>query len=248
MIILFAVVAAAHPTADEAMAGDRPIGCDADRWLAVARSYAEERRAADALGALDRAAACGAEAGVVALHRGLIAPLLSAPRDALPALDAAIDANPNHVALRLARGRALAAIGRPEAALVDVERALTDLDRPQPDDVLLHASLLDAVGDPEGALTAVDDGVARLGPAPGLVARAVALELALGRPIAALARLDGLPDTPSWLDLRGTVAMRAGHPEGAADAWSRARSLALARPTPTNRALADALTALLESL
>jgi tetratricopeptide (TPR) repeat protein len=239
-VIGFALgIAWAHPTMDDRLATGAGAGCDIDELLSLARGFLDEHRTEEATRAVDRAAACGAEPSVLALYRAL------GPegRTSLPLLDAAVAANPNHTGLRLVRSRRLAELGRTAEAALDARLALAAVERPQPDDVLWLAHLeADA---PDTALATLDDAIARLGPAPALVREALRIELALGRPIAALGRLDGLPRTPDWLEARADILLRSGATGEATEVWTEALALVGARPTPAARARAEGLRDLL---
>lgn len=234
MIALALGLAYAHPGVDDRLVETET--CDVGPLLSLARAYADERRPADASRTLDRAAACGADPSVVAEHRALV-------DGSIEALDAAIAADPDHAGLRLTRSHVLATLGRTSDAIADAERALARIERPQPDDALFLSRL--HAGDPVRALAVLDDTIRRIGPAPALVDEALTLERSLGWTIAALARLDGLPRTPFWLDRRAEILLRSGATAEAADVWREALMLTEARPTPANRARAETLQTLL---
>jgi tetratricopeptide (TPR) repeat protein len=186
-----------HPYADEVVQTDPPR-CDPERWLSMARAYADEQRRQDALGALERASACGADPSVVLTYRALIAAQLQPPERALPLLDEALSLSPQHLGLLFARARALMALGMAEAAARDWELALAQVSAPQPDDVLGWTRALAQSGQHHRAIEVLDGFIDRLGPSPALVDAALQLELQLGWTVSAQARLEGLPDTPFW--------------------------------------------------
>ncbi|MCB9688279.1 MAG: hypothetical protein H6738_12105 [Alphaproteobacteria bacterium] len=196
-------VAAAHPGADERMDArlHELSACEPGLWLERARALADERRTDEALEAVGRAEACGASPVELALSRGL---LLAGPRpaDALVQLDAVLKVLPDHAGALAARAHARADLGMTADAIGDLRRAIATSRAPSPDDVLLVATLLERQGDPEAALAALDDSGLT---APAVVDRAVALELALGRPESALGRLDAMPDTPTWWERRAEI-------------------------------------------
>jgi hypothetical protein len=100
--------------------------------------------------------------------------------------------------------------GQLEAALADLARA----------DALL------AAGEPEAALEALDEGLARLGPVVALASRAIEIERARGRADATLERLDRLAAFASrqetWLTRRAEILEEAGRPAEARAAWAAA--------------------------
>jgi hypothetical protein len=190
-------VARSHPYADEVVQSEA-AQCDPDQWLSVARAYGEERRSADAWGALERAAACGADPAALLPHKALLSAQLDPPERALPLLDEALLQAPQHLGLRFTRARTLMALGMAEAAARDWQEALSKAPSPQPDDVLGYSRALVQSGQHRQALEVLDTFITRLGPSPALVNAALQLELELGWTAAARARLEGLPDTPFW--------------------------------------------------
>jgi tetratricopeptide (TPR) repeat protein len=151
-----------------------------------------------------------------------------------------------------ARARALVALGRPDDAAADLARAIERDPEPDPTLFLERARLLAEAG-PAGvvaALAALDEGQARLGVLASLQWPAIEWELALGRPDAALARLDALSpwyERPeSWLAARGDVLLRAGRVLEAqaayTDAWEALDSRPLSgRDSPAARRLRQRL-------
>lgn len=250
MIHLWCAWAWAHPSAGELLDAldpgtgtvpNDPPRCEAGGWLAAASGLAEEGRKDDALAAVDAAGRCGAEAPVVLRARALVLAATGPPSEAVDALDEAVRVEPGSVELLSARAAALRALGNAEAAAADLRVVIAGSGRLTPDAAVMLVDLDRELGLYEQALADADTAIVRIGPAPILVDRALELELGLGRPAAALGRLDGLPETPGWLDRRGTVLAWAGDPSGAVAAWTRAKIAAAARPTPANRALVRAV-------
>ncbi|MCA9489438.1 MAG: hypothetical protein KC621_05930 [Myxococcales bacterium] len=189
-------VAAAHPGADERMDArlHELSSCEPGLWLERARVLADEQRTDEALEALATAEGCGASPVELALARGLVlAP--TRPAEELVQLDAALRVLPDHAGALAARGHLRAELGQTALAIADLRAAIATSAAPSPDDVLFVAALLERSGDPEAALRTLDDSGLS---APAVVERAVALEVALGRPESALGRLDAMPDTPYW--------------------------------------------------
>jgi hypothetical protein len=192
-------VAHAHPEADDrlvahaAAAGD----CAPEVWLAQAEALGAEGRVDEGLAALQRARGCGADPTALALGRGLLLARRD-PARARAELDAVLADRPDHAGARATRARLWVASGRADEALSDLA-ALGDA--ATLDDLLLRVRLLRDRGRLEEALAVADAAPA----APALLAEAIRLEVALGRPEAALGRLDALPLTPFWLELRATL-------------------------------------------
>jgi len=155
----------------------------------------------------------------------------SRPADARMALDRFLAREPDHVAGRVARGRALARLGEPLAAVRDYSHALARSgagEAAQPEHYIERARALLAVG-PERrdeALAGLDEGLARLGQPVALALMAVELELAAGRTDAALARLDRISARAdrreSWQVRRGEILADAGRVDEARDAFRAA--------------------------
>ena len=187
-----------------------------------------------ALAALDRAAALGADADQVSGLRGRI--LLAAGRtaDAKQELDALIRRRPDAPGPYYQRGLALLRLGRPADAAPDFEKAVNDLPRPTPEDVFTWRDALLAAGKPADAVRALDRGMLRVGNVSSLELAAVDLEVQLGRHRDALARLDRLiaqnPHNPAWIARRGELLERTGAHREARAAYTRALAMIEARP------------------
>ena len=123
---------------------------------------------------------------------------------------------------------------------------------PRPDDFISLARASRAAGADDGAIAALDAGIAQLGEASALIEEAAGIEEALQRWDAALARIARLaaaaPNPARWLARRGDLAEKAGR---SADA-TEARRAALAafdalpparRNVPAMSELADRLRA-----
>jgi tetratricopeptide (TPR) repeat protein len=154
---------------------------------------------------------------------------------------------PEHGPAHLARARALRYLGRKSEAIATFEMVRAGAETPRPELVLEHAGLhLDAPRSAATALGVLDEGMARIGPAPALVRLAIELEVELGRVEAALDRIDDMvrrsrrPER--WLVRRGELMEEAGRCEEAAGAY-RAALRAVDRLPPRHRRTA-AVTAL----
>ena len=179
-----------------------------------------------ALAALDAAADRGADADEVAGTRAAV--LLEAGRAAaaLAELDHLLERRPDAPGVHLERGRALLALGRADAAAGALGIAVATLPAPRPEHVLLHRDALLARGRTADAVRALDGGIARLGPIPSLQLPAIDLEIRLGRPDAALARIDALLASsgrnPAWLVRRAEILDDAGRAAEARAAYAEA--------------------------
>ncbi|MCP5056482.1 MAG: hypothetical protein GY937_07105 [bacterium] len=197
-----------------------------------------------ALADLDRAAALDPRRRGMDYLRGRV--LLDAGRaaEANAALHRFLTANPDHAAGRAARARALLQLDRPLEAAEEFRRATLLQPASSPDDYLGRARALRSAGSEYlgVAITALDEGIAALGPVVGLERLAMEFELEAGRTDAALVRLDrtasGLPRKETWLVRRGEILERAGRRTEAQATFEEAR-LALGRvPDHRRRTLA----------
>ncbi len=169
---------------------------------------------------------------------------------AIRALDPSLQARPDDPAARILRGRAFALGHDTRSALADFRVALAHLPEPKPE-LWLEANAL--ISAPAAALADLDVGIARLGPAPALVERALALELRLHRHDAALNRLARLAATAErpelFLKRRGDLLVSLGRTAEARAAYAAAlaaldRLPGWLRASEPTRVLAAQLTAL----
>ena len=186
----------------------------AELFLRRAACFVEHQRWAEALDDLDRAARLAPEHADLPLAR---AEFFLARRDsgaAIQALEKSILANPQAPAGRIVRARARVLAHDPVGALTDFQVALALLPAPRPE-LWLEANLI--MAQPEAALRDIDRGIARLGPVPALVDRALALEVQLGRIDAAASRLAHIASSAERPDLfhkrRGDLLAAAGRAE-----------------------------------
>lgn len=202
--------------------------------LEQAQAFEVAGRWDDALDALDRAAALGADPDQVSGLRGRI--LLAAGRAAAAKqeLDALITRRPDAPGPYYQRGLTLLRLGRPDAAAPDFEKAVSALPRPTPEDVFTWRDALLAAGKPADAVRALDRGMLRVGHVSSLELAAVDLEVQLGRHGDAIGRLDRLiaqnPRNPAWIARRGELLERTGARSEARAAYTKALAMIEARP------------------
>lgn len=155
-------------------------------------------------------------------HAGMFAP-------ARAQLDAYLEKNSTHAEAFLLRARVLVALKRYPEAVRDFDRNLALLPHPLPECFLERAAALTAAGQKPAALAGLDEALRRCGNLVTLQQAAIALELELGRPEAALARIDrvlaDLPRKESWLVRRGEILERAGRPAEARHTFAEALAL-----------------------
>lgn len=206
-------------------------------WLMAEANYLRVAELAPRLPGLARA-------------RGALALAAGSTADALRFLGEALARDPADPEALVWRSRAHAASGDRGAAASDLGAALSLLDAPRPELFLEHAALLP----PAAAISALDEGIRRLGPLPTLLLRAVEWEERLGRIDAAAARLDLLarhserPET--WLKRRGELLSRAGRTSEARASFHAALAAIARLPewlrtSPDTAALAAELSRLL---
>lgn len=145
------------------------------------------------------------------------------PAEARALLDRLIATQPKNFRALTLRARALAALGQPAACVADYRAALRAVAQPEPDLVQETADALVACGQSDEAVQALGDGIARLGPIPSLMLRAMELEVATGRFDAALSRIDAMqksaPRPEPWMAKRAELLTQAGRPAEARAAW-----------------------------
>ena len=156
-------------------------------------------------------------------------------------LDAFLAVHPGNAAALATRARVVSELGDPQQAAADGAAALAATSRPEPDAYGELADFLTAAGRSAEAVRALDDGIAKLGPLPFFIQRALELELALGRADAAVARIDAqvaaAPPAmrPAQMAARASVLARAGRADEAHAAWRALREYLAALP-PLDRA------------
>jgi len=172
------------------------------------------------------------------------------PERALVALGRYIAAHPDDPAGRIARGRALALLGRHGQAAGDLERGLA-LETAagtlaQPDLYLELTRALIATSDDNRtrALAVLEEGLSRLAHPVALDLEALSIERSLGRTDAALVRLDRLAAASTraeiWLVRRAGILEQAGRTAEAARSW-RDASAAIDRLPASRRSSAAML-------
>jgi predicted Zn-dependent protease len=240
---LVPAVALAHAGLDEldarakAEVAARPDSAEAHLGRALVLQEKGEWDAA--LATIEDAAARGADPDTVGARKAGVYLAAGFPRMAIVEIDRVLARRPAAYDLLHQRGRARLALGDAEGAARDFGEAIAKGSRPTPEQVLARRDALLALGRKREALAALDEGMARVGHVVSLTMPAVDLELELGRPDAALARLDALartgPPNPLWIARRGEVLARAGREKDAHAEYAKALALLDARP-PGRRA------------
>jgi tetratricopeptide (TPR) repeat protein len=221
-----------HAGHDERLArsSERLATRPADARLLLERAdlYRRAGMRAEAAADLARAASLAPRDPSVAVLRARLALDARDARTACDVLDSLLERAPRHGEARALRADALDALGRNGEAADELERAIPDLRRPTPEHYVLLARLLCATEPPQAARAerALVRGIEALGPAPALIERAVELELARGRPTAALVWHDRLApfagSNPAWNARRGELLQAADRPLEALAAFTHA--------------------------
>lgn len=207
---------------------------DPDSRLEQALAFEAGGRWDLALEALEQAAALGADRDEVSGLRARVLVAAGRADDAKRELDALIARRPETPGPYYQRGLALVRLGRPAEAAADLEKAVGALPRVTPEDVFTWRDALLAAGKPADALRALDRGILRVGHVPSLELAAIELDVALGRPAAALERIERLiaqnPRNPAWIARRGELLEQSGAGAEARVAYTTALAMIEARP------------------
>lgn len=184
---------------------------DPVNYLERAEVYREVGRLAEAEADLARAAALAPGHPAVVLLGARLRLDRGDAGGADRMLDSLLVRHPRNGESRALRAEALAARGRTREAASQLEVAIGDLYRPTPEHYLQLAGW-QADAPPQGlerAAKTIEGGIGRLGPAPALVDRRVALAVKLGRAEEAVAWHDRLQpfmgSEPTWLARRGEL-------------------------------------------
>ena len=219
--------AAAHPGTDVAI-NDLTALIDsapssAELHLRRAACFVEHQRWSEAAADLERAVSLEPAHPGLPVARATFFLARGESTAAIATLDAALARTPHAPDARILRARARVLTRDFTGARADFQDALAHLPEAKPE-LWLEANTL--ITPSAEALVDLDRGMARLGPVPALVDRALALEIQLGRTQAAAARLVALAATAERPELhhkrRGDLLASAGHAAEARDAYADA--------------------------
>jgi tetratricopeptide (TPR) repeat protein len=131
--------------------------------------------------------------------------------------------HPEHGGALASRARALDKLEEHEAALADFRTALTKTPNPEPELVQEVVEAMIAQKQNEEAADLLEMHLKRLGSSPGLVMKALELEIVLGRYDAALSRVEAMqkaaPRPEPWMAKRASVLAQAGRLNDSSAAW-----------------------------
>lgn len=145
------------------------------------------------------------------------------PAAAKGVLDVFLKRYPDHAGALATRARVLVKLAEPEAALTDYRTALSKSPHAEPELVQEVVETLTTQKLHEEAASLLETNLRRLGNSPGLVMKALELELMLGRYDDALARVEELqksaPRPEPWMARRASVLAQAGRFSESIAAW-----------------------------
>ncbi len=141
---------------------------------------------------------------------------------------------PENTQALITRARVRRALGKPQDAAADFHNGVDRLAHPEPGLVHEAMSAQLAAGRPEVALQIADEAMQKIGIVVSVQLPAIEIELELGRPEAALARIDTLllqaPRHELWLAQRGEILEGAGRVAEARATYEHTLSLIQERP------------------
>jgi len=197
---------------------------DARLWLRRAELHRLHRDGPSARADYARARALDPELAAVDLGRGRLARAEGRPSEAVRHLTDYLRRRPDDPSGLVERARARASLGAWAPAREDYEAALAGLPNPPPDLHVERARAIRSAGSIAEAVRAIDEAIRRFGPLVTLVTEAVDLELADGRPEAALRRIDAALEqggrTERWHLRRGEILRRLGRTDDAREAYA----------------------------
>jgi tetratricopeptide (TPR) repeat protein len=145
-------------------------------------------------------------------------------RQAIKSLDGALVKEPHNPRAHLFRARSHAALEQVEPSLTDYRTLSAETTLPEPAIVLETANALARWKRVPEAIDLLADGLAKIGPEPSLVLRAMELELSLGQYDSALTRVEAMqrsaPRPETWMVQRALLLEQAGRADAARQAWT----------------------------
>lgn len=143
--------------------------------------------------------------------------------EAKAALDRFLSIQPENAPALMLRARAQQRLGATEAALADFREAFRRSATPEADHVQEFINALVAKGLRDEASQTLAEAIAKLGPVPSLLLKALELDLAAGCFDEALSHIDTLQQSAArpepWMERRAAVLEQAGRSDEARSAW-----------------------------
>lgn len=151
------------------------------------------------------------------------------------ALDAFIEADPDHTIARVERARVLIKLARPSLALEDFQQAFNLAQKPSPEWYGEAARLMQTQGQQAQALALLKQGLERAGPDPELLKQTLDQCAGQDDVEGALACLEALQNQSveplPWMAEKARLLVRSSRPEAAQQAWRDLHSSLLAMPS-----------------
>jgi tetratricopeptide (TPR) repeat protein len=217
-VAMTAMQASAHPEFDAQIAGLTELiekdPVNAELYLRRADIRRQHQEFEAALVDVATAARLKRDWPRVSLVRGQIQFDARHPKEALRSVEQFLRTETNHIPALLLRARCERQLDKPELAVADYDAALEISVQPNPDLFVERAQLEAALGRFNRAIEGLDEGMRRLGAAPGLQMAALDLERQTGRFDAALRRIEKMAkegsNSPAQLLLKAEVLEQAG--------------------------------------
>ncbi len=234
----FAPSVGAHPdiAEREAFVEKALQGSPEDPKLHLQRALIQRQRARwdEAAASYLRAAALGADRDQVDLSLAQVFLDAGWLKTAEMQVQQVLRRKPENTQALITRARVRRALGKSQDAAADFQRGVSRLAHPEPGLVHEAMKVQLAVGRREVALQIADEAMKKIGTVVSVQLPAIEIELELGRPEAALARIDALllqsPRHELWLTQRGEILEGAGRVAEARATYEHTLSLIRERP------------------
>ncbi|MFQ5515440.1 MAG: tetratricopeptide repeat protein [Myxococcota bacterium] len=238
LLVAMPLAVPAHPSLSEEEAFvERALAANPDDFtlhLRRARLHRERGRWDAAAASLLRAAELGADEIRVQVALARIFLDAGFPLTAERQIERVLASRPEHPEARIVRARISSALGKRLRAADDYRAGLLHLERPEPGLVLEAMEAQRAADRPEDALRVADAAMARIGVVASLQLPALEIELELGHPERALARIEVLleqaPAHPLWLARRAELLEATGRAREARATYAQTLALLERRP------------------
>ncbi len=207
---------------------------NAELHFRLAVACEEHGEWSSALVALERAERLAPGKHPVALVQGLALAKGGQWQAAEAVLGEFLTTHPIHAKALTERARVRLKLNRPDEAIRDFQMALKSAREPEMEVFLETAEVWVSQGDRAEAAKVLNDGIARLGPHPELLERALEMAVAEGQFEVAMGHLEVLkqtsPQPQAWLARKAGLLAQAGRRDEAQTMWRELRDHLLALP------------------